>query len=126
MVLLLHIIFKSYFELPKKNAETFGYGSVPLLKMKSSSPNCSLIITTYNWPEALQKVLQSVTWQSILPGEVLIADDGSTPDTSDIIKIVQTTFPIPIKHFWQEDKKKKNTYQQYRHFQFNVRVPDIY
>jgi len=64
--------------------------------MKSSTPDCSLVITTYNWPEALEKVLQSVAWQSILPGEVLIADDGSNIDTTDIVKKVQDTFPVAI------------------------------
>ena len=36
----------------------------------------SLIITTYNWPEALLLVLKSVEEQSIRPDEVVIADDG--------------------------------------------------
>ena len=77
--------------------------------MKSSTPDCSLVITTYNWPEALEKVLQSVAWQSILPGEVLIADDGSNIDTTDIVKKVQDTFPVAIKHYWHEDVKKRKT-----------------
>ena len=39
--------------------------------------NCSLIITTYNWPEALRLVLSSINNQSVLPNEIIIADDGS-------------------------------------------------
>ena len=37
----------------------------------------ALIITTYNWPDALELVLESVKVQTILPDEVIIADDGS-------------------------------------------------
>lgn len=70
---------------------------------------CSLIITTYNWPDALEKLLQSVEWQSILPTEVLIADDGSTPPTKELISARQKDFPVPLRHFWHEDFRKRKT-----------------
>ncbi|MEZ9130610.1 glycosyltransferase family 2 protein [Vibrio breoganii] len=63
----------------------------------------SLIITTYNWKEALQVVLESVKNQTRLPDEVIIADDGSTADTSSMIKTQQEQFPIPLIHSWQKD-----------------------
>ena len=44
--------------------------------------NCSLIICTYNWPEALSFVLASVTTQTELPNEIIVADDGSGELTS--------------------------------------------
>ena len=37
----------------------------------------SLIIATYNWPEALRLCLDSILRQTILPSEIIIADDGS-------------------------------------------------
>ncbi len=37
-------------------------------------PSVTLIITTYNWPDALHLVLTSVHKQSVLPGELIIAD----------------------------------------------------
>ncbi len=40
-----------------------------------------LIITTYNWPEALQLTLASVARQTHAPDEVIVADDGSGPAT---------------------------------------------
>ena len=45
----------------------------------------SLIITSYNWPAALDACLESVEKQSQPPVEVLIADDGSLPDTRELI-----------------------------------------
>ena len=36
----------------------------------------SLIIATYNWPEALRLCLDSILRQTILPSEIIIADDG--------------------------------------------------
>ena len=44
----------------------------------------SLIITTYNWPEALFLVLKSIKYQSIAPDEIIVADDGSNDDTKNI------------------------------------------
>ena len=65
--------------------------------------NCSLIICTYNWPEALSLVLSSVASQSTLPNEVIIADDGSDESTARVIKKISTKISIPIIHSWQED-----------------------
>lgn len=63
----------------------------------------SLIITTYNWKEALDSVLKSVVKQTVLPYEVIVADDGSKEDTAELIKNWQKFFPVPLIHSWQED-----------------------
>lgn len=47
---------------------------------------CSLIVTTYNRPDALECVLLSILRQKIMPNEVIIADDGSTEETRKIIE----------------------------------------
>lgn len=64
----------------------------------------SLIITTYNWKEALELVLLSVLNQTKLPDEVIIADDGSKNDTKEFINKFKKRFTIPLIHSWQEDK----------------------
>lgn len=63
----------------------------------------SLIIITYNWPTALARTLESVAAQRRPPDEVLIADDGSGPETTAVIERARKTFPVPLKHIWQED-----------------------
>lgn len=65
---------------------------------------CSLLIATYNWPQALNLVLKSALSQTQLPNEILIADDGSNAETKQLIEQFQKNSPIPIRHFWQEDK----------------------
>lgn len=64
----------------------------------------SLIISTYNWPEALEMSLYSLTQQLVLPYEAIIADDGSSIATTNVINRMAELLPIPIKHVWQEDK----------------------
>lgn len=66
--------------------------------------NCSLIITTYNWPEALSLVLLSLNDQTVLPNEVIIADDGSEDSTKIVIDNFKNSSSIPIIHSWQKDK----------------------
>ncbi|WP_233840545.1 glycosyltransferase family 2 protein [Dyella sp. 2HG41-7] len=65
--------------------------------------NVSLVITTYNWPAALARVLESVAMQTRLPDEVLIADDGSGAETAVLIARASESLPVPLRHVWQED-----------------------
>ena len=63
----------------------------------------TLIITTYNWPESLLLVIESIKRQTILPDEVIIADDGSTKETKDLINNFKKDTDLNIIHSWQED-----------------------
>ncbi len=64
----------------------------------------SLIITTYNWKEALELSILSALRQTCMPVEIIIADDGSGEDTRRLIDRMATGSPVPIVHVWQEDK----------------------
>lgn len=64
----------------------------------------SLIISTYNWKEALNVCLKSVQYQSVIPYEVVVADDGSTADVREFIDKMREDFPCTLKHVWHEDK----------------------
>ncbi|MDF5068606.1 glycosyltransferase, partial [Vibrio parahaemolyticus] len=60
----------------------------------------TLIITTYNWKEALKAVLESVKRQTVLPDEVIVADDGSREDTKATVDQMREGFPVPLIHSW--------------------------
>ena len=70
-------------------------------------PKSSLITPTYNWPEALELLLLSIMNQTVLPNEVLVADDGSKEDTQQLIERFQKIFPVPLIHVWHEDIKNR-------------------
>ena len=63
----------------------------------------SVIITTYNSEEWLQKVLIGYSVQTELDFEIVIADDGSTDKTKLVIDTFRDKFKFPIIHVWQED-----------------------
>ena len=69
----------------------------------------TLIIATYNWPEALKLVLTSLLKQSTLPEEVIIADDGSTEDTKQLIELYSSKLPSEAQHIWQADNGFQKT-----------------
>ena len=64
---------------------------------------CTLLVTTYNWKEALAAVLESVRRQSRLPDEVVVADDGSRADTRAMLEARARGFPAALRHVWQAD-----------------------
>ncbi len=72
-----------------------------------TKPGCSLVTPTYNWPEALELLLLSVLNQSVLPNEVIIADDGSRSETKALIDRLRPLFPMPLIHIWHEDDKNR-------------------
>ena len=66
--------------------------------------NASVVITTYNWPQALELALDALAHQHTLPHEVVVADDGSRDDTRAMLERVAPAFPVPLKHSWIEDR----------------------
>ena len=63
--------------------------------------NVSLLITTYNRPDALDLVLKTVANQSQVPSEVVVCDDGSSLETGMLVR--QWKEQLPIRHAWQPD-----------------------
>lgn len=61
-----------------------------------------IIISTYNSPAWLEKVLWGYINQSLPPDEIVIADDGSRDDTRRMIESYASI--LPIKHVWHEDR----------------------
>ena len=81
------------------------YKSCSFVLMNSTAHlKTSLVISTYNWKEALELVLKSVLKQKVMPFEIVIADDGSKDDTKDLIERYKSKFKIPLHHVWQKDE----------------------
>ncbi|MDQ3287822.1 MAG: glycosyltransferase family 2 protein [Pseudomonadota bacterium] len=70
----------------------------------SSSPVASVIFTTYNQPDWLEKVLIGFGAQDRADFEVLVADDGSRDDTRERIDALRPQLRVPVRHLWQPDE----------------------
>ncbi len=69
----------------------------------------SVIISTYNKPRFLELVLRGYSVQTNNDFEIVIADDGSTSETSDLIERVRRETRMSIAHVWHEDKGFRKT-----------------
>lgn len=63
----------------------------------------SVIVSTYNRPDALRAVLSGLAAQTDRDFEVIVADDGSTAATAELIASFQRDFPIALTHVWHAD-----------------------
>jgi glycosyltransferase involved in cell wall biosynthesis len=64
----------------------------------SSTFLISVIITTYNREDALDIALRALAAQSDRNFEIVIADDGSGPETARLIESWKPRLSIPLKH----------------------------
>jgi glycosyltransferase involved in cell wall biosynthesis len=69
----------------------------------------SILLATYNWPQALKLCLESLATQTNQDFEIIIADDGSTESTKGLIETIKKSHPISITHLWQEDQGFRKT-----------------
>jgi glycosyltransferase involved in cell wall biosynthesis len=65
-------------------------------------PSISLIVSTYDNPDALRKILESLSVQTLAPLEIIIADDGSGEPTRILIGETIRRLGLPIRHIRQE------------------------
>ncbi|WP_242086821.1 glycosyltransferase family 2 protein [Aestuariivivens sediminis] len=71
--------------------------------------NASVIISTFNQPHWLQKVLWGYEAQTTKDFEIIIADDGSDFQTKKIINDFKASSTITVHHIWQPDEGFQKT-----------------
>jgi glycosyltransferase involved in cell wall biosynthesis len=64
----------------------------------------SIILTTYNSPVWLEKVLWGYANQSERDFEILIADDGSDSETRNVIHRIEAETGLTLQHVWHPDR----------------------
>ncbi len=70
---------------------------------RPTAPRVSLIVTTYERPDALDAVLGTLSRQTRMPDEIIIADDGSGLETRAVIERWKNA-GLPLIHVWQPDE----------------------
>ena len=67
-----------------------------LLNRKRNMKYISIALCTYNGAQYLQQQLDSIADQTLLPGELVACDDGSTDETVEILKAFSEKAPFPV------------------------------
>ena len=63
----------------------------------------SVILSTYQAPAWLEKVLWGYHVQERRPDEVIVADDGSTEETAALLERMAGETGLVIRHVWHRD-----------------------
>ncbi|HEU0298321.1 MAG TPA: glycosyltransferase, partial [Longimicrobium sp.] len=66
--------------------------------------NLSVIVSTYNKPRDLERVLWGYACQTDRAFELLVADDGSGPETAAAIDRVRAEAGLQVVHVWHPDR----------------------
>jgi glycosyltransferase involved in cell wall biosynthesis len=64
----------------------------------------SIILTTYERADALDAAIRALAHQSDRNFEIVVADDGSGPETVHVIEGWVSRLPVPLRHVWQEHR----------------------
>lgn len=67
-------------------------------------PSMSVLFATYNEPRWLEWTLWGYATQRFHDFEVIVADDGSGPETAAVIDRLRPLLPYRLRHFWQPDE----------------------
>lgn len=79
-------------------------GPVVLPRLEPLGARLSVVVTTYNNVHGLTLVLAGLARQSLLHFELIVADDGSGPETAAAVAAYAATAPMPVRHVWQPDQ----------------------
>ena len=63
-----------------------------------------VIVTTYNRPESLALFLRGMQWQTVMPDEIVVADDGSAPEAWEAMGRLCRASGLPIVLTQQDDR----------------------
>jgi len=69
----------------------------------------SVIVSAYNQPAWLEKVLWGYAHQTTRAFELIIADDGSTAETEAVVVAAARRFQLRLVHVWHEDRGFRKT-----------------
>jgi len=64
----------------------------------------AVVVPTYNRPHFLRRCLEGYLHQVVPPDEVVVADDGSGPETAALVAEIAGAAPFPVRHVSHADK----------------------
>lgn len=87
----------------RHSASSEGQRKMTVKKHSASQQTIAVIISTYNSPDYLRRVLEGYRTQSRYPDELIVADDGSTDETALVVREFSSGAPFKVQHIWHED-----------------------
>jgi glycosyltransferase involved in cell wall biosynthesis len=79
------------------------------LRLPAAAPTCAVILSTYNAPQLLERSLWGYEHQTTANFEIWLADDGSGPETWEVIACFQQRGQLQLHHVWHPDDGFRKT-----------------
>lgn len=76
--------------------------------MSADPSDTSVVVSTYRRPRALELTLLGYRLQSVRGFEIVVADDGSGPETAHVVRRAREE-GLDVRHVWQEDRGFRKT-----------------
>ncbi|WP_367274088.1 glycosyltransferase [Flavobacterium sp.] len=92
-----------YREWPGLQQKSVKNTTLLMAAARDKNLKISVIVSTYNAEEWLEKVLIGYSVQTYTDFELIIADDGSRPETKALIDRYAANYPVLVRHLWHED-----------------------
>ncbi|MFZ0424182.1 MAG: glycosyltransferase [Xanthobacteraceae bacterium] len=70
----------------------------------AEAPLISVIVATYDREDALDAALRALAHQTDRNFEIVVADDGSRPETAGVVENWRSRLTLPLKHVWHEHR----------------------
>ncbi len=86
-----------------------GEASAPGPSQAERGVGPSVILTTYEQPRALELVLWGYAHQTFSDFEIIVADDGSGPETGRVIDRLREEAALTVRRVWHEDRGFRKT-----------------
>lgn len=64
----------------------------------------TVVLSTYQQPEWLEKSLWGYARQRLRDFELIVADDGSSEETAQVVERCRDALSAEVRHLWQEDR----------------------
>jgi len=82
---------------------------IPETAGREETPGVAFIVSSYNQPAHLRRCLAALSAQRRRPLEIVIADDGSGPETQAVIEQFRAGSELHVTHAWHEDNGFRKT-----------------
>jgi len=86
-----------------------GEAYTPEPSRSQQRTRASVVLTTYEQPGALELVLWGYARQTLADFEIVVADDGSGPETGHVIDRVREEAGLSVRRVWHEDRGFRKT-----------------
>ena len=72
--------------------------------MHGATLDVSVVMPVFNGAQFIAEAIESILGQTLLPGELIVVDDGSVDESAALVQEITTTATLPIRYTYQSNQ----------------------